>query len=458
MSQARWMGTWGLRRRLVAITVLAAVVAVALLVIGLQVLLARQADSQSVAALRSRADAAATTVRFGPDRTRVLETSATSLDQNIWIFDGWGVRIDGRTPSRKVDAEVARLSSSTVERAVDVRGNYRVLARPVLDAHDSTRRAVVVAALDLTPYESAERRTLWASLALGLLVVVAAGAASWFGSGTALRQVRVMARRADEWREHDLTGRFDLGLVRDELSELAATLDRMLDRIAQAILAERRLTDEVAHELRTPLSVIRAEAQLAQLQRTPDVADQSEGALTFIVAAVDRMNASIDTMLSVARSARADEDSCGAGELLFEMEAHGTAPARAVRDDSEGEMRRDVAVEVEPASPGLLIGAPLRVVAAAATPLLDNAVRHARTTVRVRITSDDRQVVLHVEDDGPGIPIDDVQSVFEPGRSTVPDGAGLGLSLSRRLAHAAGGEVAAVPGGMGHFTLSLPRR
>jgi two-component system, OmpR family, sensor kinase len=452
------MRTWGLRRRLVAITVLAAAVAVAVLVIGLQVLLARQANSQSIAALHSRADAAAATVRFGPNGTRVLETPAASFDQNIWIFDDSGARIDGLTPPREVDEEVARLSDSAAERSVDVRGHYRVLARPVLDVHDSTRRAVVVAALDLSPYESAERRTLWASLALGLLAVVAAGAASWFGSGTALRQVREMARRADEWREHDLSGRFDLGPVRDELSELAATLDRMLDRITQAILAERRLTDEVAHELRTPLAVIRAEAQLAQLQHTPDGVGESDGSLTFIVAAVDRMNASIDTMLSVARSAQTDDDSCKAGDLLFDLGAHCTAPADAARDVSGGTTRQDLAVVVEPASPDLVIGAPLRVVTAAATPLLDNAVRHARTRVRVRITSDDRQVVLHIEDDGPGIPEGEVQGVFEPGRSTVPNGAGLGLSLSRRLAHAAGGQVAAVPGPVGHFTLCLPRR
>jgi two-component system, OmpR family, sensor kinase len=455
MSKRTWMRTWGLRRRLVAITVLAAAVAVAVLVIGLQVLLARQANSQSIAALRSRADAAAATVRFGPNETRVLETPAASFDQNIWIFDDSGIRIDGLTPPREVDEEVARLSDSSAERSVDVRGHFRVLARPVLDVHDSTRRAVVVAALDLSPYESAERRTLWASLALELLAIVAARAASWFGSGTALRQVRGMARRANE---HDLSGRFDLGPVRDELSELAATLDRMLDRITQAILAERRLTDEVAHELRTPLAVIRAEAQLAQLQHTPDGAGESDGSLTFIVAAVDRMNASIDTMLVVARSPQTEDDSCKAGDLLFDLGAHGTAPSDAVRDVSGGTTRQDLAVVVEPASPDLVIGAPLRVVTAAATPLLDNAVRHARTRVRVRITSDDRQVVLHIEDDGPGIREGEVQDVFEPGRSTVPNGAGLGLSLSRRLAHAAGGQVAAVPGAVGHFTLCLPRR
>ena len=79
----------------------------------------------------------------------------------------------------------------------------------------------------------------------------------------------------------------------------------MLDRIAQAILTERRLTDEVAHELRTPLTVIRSEAQLALLQAGPDAA--TSASLEAIVAATDRMTASIETMLSLARSTHADE-------------------------------------------------------------------------------------------------------------------------------------------------------
>ena len=69
----------------------------------------------------------------------------------------------------------------------------------------------------------------------------------------------------------------------------------MLDRIAQAILTERRLTDEVAHELRTPLTVIRSEAQLALLQAGPDAVPSAS--LDAIVAATDRMTASIETML-----------------------------------------------------------------------------------------------------------------------------------------------------------------
>ena len=82
-----------LRGRLVATTVAAAVVAVTVLVVGLQLLLAHQSSRESLSTLQGRADAAATTVRFRGGQTRVLETPADSLDQNIWIFDAAGGRV-----------------------------------------------------------------------------------------------------------------------------------------------------------------------------------------------------------------------------------------------------------------------------------------------------------------------------------------------------------------------------
>lgn len=428
-----------LRGRLVATTVAAAVVAVTVLVVGLQLLLAHQASRESLSTLQGRADAAATTVRFRGAQTRVLETPADSLDQNIWIFDVAGRRVDGGVPPRSLRSTVARLSTATSERSVDVDGRVRVLARPVPRPGSGTTGAVVVAALDLAPYENAERRGLWLSLGLGLLAVVAAGAAAWGASGYALRQVRRMAHRADDWREHDLTGRFDLGTPRDELTELADTLDRMLDRIAQAILTERRLTDEVAHELRTPLTVIRSEAQLAQLG-TGTPAESLEA----IVAATDRMTASIDTMLALARSAHADDSGCAVRDVLAQLVAHGSA-------------RDDVEVVSETAGPEHVVAAPLRVVAAAAVPLLDNGVRHASSTVRLRVTAEGRRVLLHVVDDGDGVHPDHRDAIFEPGHSTAVDGAGLGLALARRLAHSVGGEVSEQGDGHGHFVLSLPR-
>ena len=101
-----------LRGRLVAITVSAAVVAVTVLVVGLQLLLAHQSSRESLSTLQGRADAAATTVRFRGGQARVLETPADSLDQNIWIFDAAGRRVDGGVPPRSLRSTVTRLSTA----------------------------------------------------------------------------------------------------------------------------------------------------------------------------------------------------------------------------------------------------------------------------------------------------------------------------------------------------------
>jgi len=96
------------------------------------------------------------------------------------------------------------------------------------------------------------------------------------------------------------------------------------------------------------------------------------------------------------------------------------------------------------------------VVVAALGPLLDNAARHAESSVRVHVTTDEHRVELHVEDDGAGVDEAQRAHVFEPGCSTG-GGAGLGLGLSRRLAHTVGGEVDLRDDTHGHFVLSVPR-
>ena len=134
---------------------------------------------------------------------------------------------------------------------------------------------------------------------LGLATVVVATAAAWVAATRSLRQVQAMADLADDWREHDVGRRFDPGEGGDEIAHLGRTLDQMLDRIVDSLSAERRLTDEIAHELRTPLAVVLAEADLARQHARP--AAQREG-LDNIHAAAVRMRDSIDTMLSVARA------------------------------------------------------------------------------------------------------------------------------------------------------------
>ena len=109
-----------------------------------------------------------------------------------------------------------------------------------------------------------------------------------------------MTTQAAQWGERDLHRRFELGPPRDELTALAATLDGLLGRIDAALRHEQRFSAEMAHELRTPLSGLRGEAELALRggRATPSCAPRSSA----VLAGTDRMAAVIDTLLAAARN------------------------------------------------------------------------------------------------------------------------------------------------------------
>jgi signal transduction histidine kinase len=262
-----------------------------------------------------------------------------------------------------------------------------------------------------------------------------------------------MTTRAADWSEHDLDRRFGLGPPRDELTALSATLDGLLARIGSSLRHEQRFSAEMAHELRTPLSGVRGEAELAlNVRGTPaDV----RASLEQILRGTERMEAIIETLLAAARAdARAapgSADAAGAARLAVD--------ALAPVAQSAG-----VEVAVTAPEPSPSVGADEDLVAQALHPLLDNAVRHARRAVTVAISRERAEVVFCVQDDGRGIEDASPESLFEPGTSGA-GGAGLGLALARRLARSCGGEVSAAASGEvsatasgegGRFLLRLP--
>jgi signal transduction histidine kinase len=265
-------------------------------------------------------------------------------------------------------------------------------------------------------------------LALATMTVILATVAARVAADRSLRRVRAMADLADDWREHDQGARFDPGPGGDQIAHLGRTLDTLLDRIAEALTAERRLTDEIAHELRTPLTVILAEVDLADRSATPN----QNATLEAIRDAALRMRSAIDTMLAVAREHADNRQLSRVGDLVAALDQ----PATPLDD--------------------LLVAAPTRLLAGALQPLLENAVRHGGGEARLEVTREPRHVVLSVLDDGPGVTAERIDAIFEPGHSTHLEGSGLGLPLARRMARAVGADLVAKPGPGGRFELRVP--
>jgi signal transduction histidine kinase len=420
-----------------------AVLAIGLAIVGgaINLLLSHQLSEDASTLLRERTDAQLATIDVSGGRLRLRPVDDAGLDRQSWAYSG------GRAIERPVaPAELQRTADAlanvraSTERTLGERSRLR--ATPVR-APDGTQVGTVVVATSLAPYEHSERIARYGTLALILLVLLLGAVVARRAVGAALRPVADMAASAAEWSEHDLERRLDLGPPRDELTALAATLDDLLGRIDAALRHEQRFSAEMAHELRTPLSGVRAEAELALQNRgLPGPARQS---LEAILAAADRMASAIDTLLLTARTpgARGSSDPADA--------VHEVAAALRSAATTSG-----VEITVRDPPRTLRVGADREEVAQALAPLLDNAISHATCRVVVSTAAAGASVAIAVEDDGDGVPPGEHEAVFNPGVSSR-GGAGLGLPLARRLARACGGDVVAVPTAPGgRFELRLP--
>ena len=441
----RRFGARSLRGTIVLSTV--GLMTASMLVVGLfiQLLLTRAAHNDVDEVLHQRADQALGLIQAA-SRTR-LTVPVDTLEPGIEVYDADGRLVGGSVGGRVQDvAEL--LSTSRREQTRDGPGDKaRLLAVP-FETSDG-ERGVLVLTQDITPYERSERYALYATGVLAVLVIATTGLIALRVTRQALEPVTQMAQRAANWSEHDLTQRFDLGPPSNELAALGETLDHLLDRVASAILAEQRLTAELAHELRTPLTSIQGSADLALLRGVADPAAERD--LEQISASAREMNAVITTLLELARdeSPSSRRRSCTVADLV---------PALVAAADS-------VRVVDRTAGSVASIAAPRDLVVRAILPLVDNAVHHARGTITLEAVDRPDSVELTVADDGPGVTADQRDEVFDPGVTFREGGAGLGLGIARRVARSFGGEVtlAGADGAHGDrtgaaFMVTMPRR
>jgi signal transduction histidine kinase len=448
----------GLRTRLLTAVTLAVAAGIALALLAFNVVLDRRLDADARDLARSRASATLASVQLLDGRLQVRETldDGVSFDRPVWIFAGTRA-LERPQAAPAVRRAAAALAAGTSPRTTEVSGvGVRLLALPV--THAGHRVGTVVAGVALAPYEHTKRTVLLASLALGAVLLTAAVLAARWLLAAGLRPVARMTAQAADWSEHDPDRRFALGPPHDELTQLGATLDRLLERLADDLRREQQFSAELSHELRTPLARLRARAQLALAAdaglRT------TRAALAGAIRDTDTVARTLDALLTAARS-QTDR----AGKV-----ADVGAAARGVLDDCAPlAAERHVTLDLD------RNGAPCRarvtheLAERALHPLVENACRHAAGAVRVHVENTGPDVRVEIRDDGPGVPADALERIFQPGERGAPTpepgdatgapavgAAGLGLALARRLARTAGGEVTAEPGPGGRFVLRLP--
>ncbi len=440
------------RARLLLAVVVAVAVALATMIVGFNLLLAQRLSANATAIARARATAQLSTLRVARGHVVVGEAPDNeAVDSQVWIFEGARALEQPKSRHRQVSAAARALARSD-RRTADVNeADTRLAAVPIV----SRGRPVgsVVAGVSLAPYEDTRNVSLLASIALGVGLLVAVGIAARWMLAAALRPVARMTADADAWSERDLDRRFGLGEPYDELTRLAATLDRLLDRLAASLRHEQRLTAELSHELRTPLAKIAAEAELA-LRRIRK-GEEYRSALEVVQQHVAQMTRTVDTLVAAARQE--------AGLARSTADARAAAAAAIEACSPLAEERR-IAIELEAPAAPLRVGVESDLVERILQPVLENACRYGRGRIRVALARNGAGVVFSVDDEGPGVAADEHDRIFEPGvrGSAATDGSsatgvGLGLALARRLARAAGGDVTVGAGAAGaRFLVRLP--
>jgi heavy metal sensor kinase len=290
---------------------------------------------------------------------------------------------------------------------------------------------------DLTRFIEAFQRIFVLTMAALFALAVALG---WFMARRALAGVenvtRTARRIADDGR---LAERVPVGKGGDEIDRLAATFNRMLDRIQGLVAGIKEMTDNIAHDLKSPITRIRGQAEVALTAH--GAADEYEAMAAGAIEECDRLLEMINTMLFISRTeaglskpelkpmdlAAVVRDACG----LFQSLAEEKKISLTRKAPERLEMAGDV-----------------RLIQRMLGNLLDNAIKYTPEGGAVDVAAcanPDHSISIVVKDSGIGISDKDLPHIFErfyrgdPSRSLA--GAGLGLSFTRAVAHAHGGDV-----------------
>jgi two-component system OmpR family sensor kinase len=425
-----------------------------------------QVDAALLALAASEADSAihdpGPSVRVHEVAPGTGNPSFVRLDKFIQI-----VALDGRVVAWSANLGIARLptpppvlarvrSGETTFLTLEHFGEepVRVVATPV-DVRGARYGIMVAGSLDDADAVIRSARVLFLVMALAILTAV--GVTGTLLARRALRPIDQIVRQARRIGEANLAERLPAAVTQDEIGRLVQTLNDMLARLERSFDVQRRFTADASHELRSPLSRLRAELEVTL--RRPREGAEYEEALRSCLDEVERLSRLTDELLALAR--------LDAGEG---QEPPVSAPLAPIVDEALRRLapeahRRGVRVVVKPL-PALVARVAPGAASVAIANLLDNAVKFSApgAEVAVGVEAEAGDAVIAVADSGPGVGDDEVPRLFErfhrgaASRSSETPGVGLGLAISRALVERQGGRisVAPTPGGGATFTIRLP--
>ena len=378
-----------------------------------------------------------------------LEVLATA-DRPLAVLNGDGVVLASRFAGADLSALWRGATAAPLSRTVEAHGEqWRTYVRQETLAGRPYILVVASSMRDLVRDQRDVREALL--LAIPVALLLAAGGGLWLAS-VGLRPITVMARRA---ASVPLTGDDDLGppIRADEIGQLTTAFNALVARLRSALRTQRQFMADASHELRNPVSVIRAAADVALSREHRDEAEYRE-ALSMTAAQSRRLSALVDDMLVLARA-----DAGG----------YPLRPVDFILDDVIDECRQAVSVLAATRGVAVIASGAADVVMHGdqellrrlLVNLLQNAVQHAPadSVVSMTISLASAEVRIRVEDRGKGIAPEDVTRIFDrfvqldPARRS--EGAGLGLTIAKWIADVHGGSLTVESSGPSGTTFCL---
>lgn len=391
-------------------------------------------------------------------------TSIRWLDGRGRVLYGSGPRSPAASVTTEPGLEPAELDALRHGRNVvgthyaNVEGTtalFRYTAFP-LRAESRPTRTLMVAGLYGPPLPSGQRVVLKVIEVLGeglLIALIAAVVLAW----SFVRPIRQMERVAREISKGDLSRRMDLKRA-DELGSLADAFDRMTAALERSVQGRMKMMADISHELNTPLAAIRVNAE-AVLDGVVEAGQDSDALMGSIVRQTERITLLIDDLRELSRFE--------AGQIRMSVAPFpAMQPLHAVVESTRLlAERRGAAMRVDAADERVeAVGDAARITQVLQN-LVNNAIQHNPRGVGIRmaVVGEEGAAVFSVEDDGVGIPPDEIESVFnrfhkvDRSRARGESGSGLGLAIVKEIldAHQCGIAVTSAPGAT-RFVFRLP--
>ena len=366
----------------------------------------------------------------------------------------WSGNLSGRqlTIPESALAEARQQDGSFV-----VLNDLRVAVVP-LSAEPNNQLGFAIVAEPLSVVEVGLRRLRRHFLFGAPLVLLFASAGGYFLARKSLAPIAVMNQQTQRISAENLSARLDVANPRDEVGQLALTINALLARLDAAFQEQRRFIADASHELRTPLAILRGETEVA-LQQDRGTTDYQES-LALIKDEAERLSRIVENLFLLARQ---PVDAATMTREMVRLDQLVTACARAA---SVLAVQKGLRLQLQDNLEAITVTGDEEMLKRMLLNLLDNAVKYTPEggVISIDLRSQDGHARIVVTDTGIGISVEDQPRIFDrffrvdKARSRALGGAGLGLSIARWIVAGHGGvlSVESAPGRGSAFRVELP--